>query len=151
MRHLEDIQLTPDQNQTLKNATSNRSCEEDELKMSELKAKTKAELNMILSEVINRVLPVFGEKLKKVILYGSYARGDYDAESDVDVMFIIDEAEDKIVNYRKGLRQAMAGIDLKYDALICGHIQNHERFMKYMNDVPFYSNISREGIVYYEQ
>jgi predicted nucleotidyltransferase len=40
---------------------------------------------MILNELIERVRPVFGDKLKKVILFGSYARGDYDAESDVDI------------------------------------------------------------------
>jgi predicted nucleotidyltransferase len=119
--------------------------------MAELKAKTKAEVNMILSEIIDRVRPVFGEKLKKVILYGSYARGDYDADSDVDVMFMIDEDDNNIVEYRKSVRQAMSGIDLKYDVLVSGHIQNYERFIKYMYDVPFYENVSREGIVYYEQ
>ena len=87
----------------------------------------------------------------KVILYGSYARGDYDAESDVDVMFIIDEDDVNIMKYRRGVRLAMSGIDLKYDVLVCGHVQNYNRFIKYMNDVPFYENVSREGIVYYEQ
>lgn len=119
--------------------------------MAELKIKTKDEVNMILSEIINRVRPVFGEKLKKVILYGSYARGDYDVESDIDIMFMIDEDDNEIVNYRRNVRRAMSGIDLKYDVLVCGHVQNYNRFIKYMNDIPFYINVSREGIVYYEQ
>ena len=119
--------------------------------MADLKAKTKAEVDMILNEIVDRVRPVFGEKLKKVVLYGSYARGDYDAESDVDVMFMIDEDDNEIVKYRKNVRRAMSGIDLKYGALICGHVQNYNRFIKYMNDVPFYENVSREGIVYYEK
>jgi uncharacterized protein len=33
-----------------------------------------------------------GEKLEKVILFGSYARGDYDEESDIDIMVIADIA-----------------------------------------------------------
>ena len=31
-----------------------------------------------------------GDKLDKVILYGSYARGDYDDESDIDIMVLAD-------------------------------------------------------------
>ncbi|MCL6589874.1 MAG: nucleotidyltransferase domain-containing protein [Firmicutes bacterium] len=33
------------------------------------------------------------------MLYGSYTRGNYAAESDVDVMFMFDEDDDKIGNY----------------------------------------------------
>ena len=119
--------------------------------MAELKAKTTEEINMIVRDLVDRVRPVFGSKLKKVILYGSYARGDFDAESDIDVMFMVDDDDDNIVKYRRSVRQAMSGIDLKYDALVCGHIQNFDRFTKYMLDVPFYKNVSMEGIVYYEQ
>lgn len=119
--------------------------------MMELKAKTGTEINIILTEIIEKVRPIFGEKLKKVILYGSYARGDYDAESDVDVMFVVDEDDNNIVKHRKSVQLAMSGMDLRYDALICGHIQNYDRFIRYMHVIPFYQNVSREGIVYYEQ
>ncbi|HED36937.1 MAG TPA: nucleotidyltransferase domain-containing protein, partial [Ignavibacteria bacterium] len=41
-------------------------------------------LNYLLPELEKRIKDSFGDKLKKIILYGSYARGDYDSESDVD-------------------------------------------------------------------
>lgn len=59
--------------------------------MPYLTAKTPAELKLILDELIQKILPIFGSKLKRVILFGSYARGDYDEESDIDVMFLIDD------------------------------------------------------------
>jgi tRNA nucleotidyltransferase (CCA-adding enzyme) len=59
--------------------------------LQELTAKSPEELKMILNELIERVRPVFGDKLKKVVLFGSYARGDYDAESDVDVMLMVND------------------------------------------------------------
>ena len=36
--------------------------------MGELSAKTETEVNAIMTELINRIHPVFGNKLKKVIL-----------------------------------------------------------------------------------
>lgn len=34
---------------------------------------------------------LLGEKLKKLILFGSYSRGDYDRESDIDLIGLVDE------------------------------------------------------------
>ena len=43
---------------------------------------------------------LFGEHLNKVIVYGSYARGDYKKNSDVDIMILVDLSETEIkVNY----------------------------------------------------
>jgi predicted nucleotidyltransferase len=48
---------------------------------------------------LNTALPVlefklkqfFKEKLRKIILCGSYARGNYDNESDVDILIVIND------------------------------------------------------------
>jgi uncharacterized protein len=119
--------------------------------MSELRSKTKSEIDMILNELIAKVTPILGEKLKKVILYGSYARGNNDAESDIDVMFIVDEEDEGIRKYRDSIQAIEREIDWKYGVLVCGHIQNYNRFQQYLNDLPFYYNVNRDGVVYYEQ
>ena len=54
--------------------------------MHNLRARTREELNAVLNEVVSQIKPVFGDKLKKVVLFGSYARGDYDAESGREVL-----------------------------------------------------------------
>lgn len=46
---------------------------------------------------------VSGNHIKKVILYGSYARGDFGRDSDIDIMILVDmkdyrDYEDKIYN-----------------------------------------------------
>ena len=38
----------------------------------------------------------YGEKLYKLILFGSCARGDFDNESDVDIMILLDVPRDNI-------------------------------------------------------
>lgn len=37
-----------------------------------------------------------GSKLTKVIVYGSYARGDYNSSSDVDVMILVKMSDNEI-------------------------------------------------------
>ena len=45
----------------------------------------KRKIIMLFSREMKRIL---GENLKKVILYGSYARGDYTENSDIDIMVL---------------------------------------------------------------
>jgi len=40
-------------------------------------------LNEITNKVVRAARECLGDKLDRVILYGSYARGDYDDESDI--------------------------------------------------------------------
>lgn len=44
------------------------------------------QLNTILGEITDNIKDLYGSKLKKIILYGSYARGHQDEESDIDLM-----------------------------------------------------------------
>ena len=46
---------------------------------------TRNELNIILQKMAQIYRSVYGEELVQVILYGSYARGDYNHDSDVDL------------------------------------------------------------------
>ncbi|MBU0700188.1 nucleotidyltransferase domain-containing protein [bacterium] len=115
-----------------------------------LKAKTKNEIDLIMNELIEKTIPIFGDKLKKVILYGSYARGNYDAESDVDVMFLIDEDEKDIRKDVKKVIRMETEIGLQYDVFISPLLQSYSKFTKYLSVLPFYQNIEKEGIVIYE-
>ena len=47
-------------------------------------------VNEEIQKFINEVKKILGDRLKKVILYGSYARGDYNKKSDVDIMILTD-------------------------------------------------------------
>ena len=39
---------------------------------------------------------LFGNDLSKIIIYGSYARGDYNQSSDIDIMILVHLSEEDI-------------------------------------------------------
>ena len=51
---------------------------------------TPNELHIILRKISEAYRMTYGEKLIKIILYGSYARGDYEKNSDIDIVAIVD-------------------------------------------------------------
>jgi predicted nucleotidyltransferase len=115
-----------------------------------LRTKTKSEIDLIMSELLERTIQIFGNKLKKVVLYGSYARGDFDEESDMDVMFLVDKEEAEL---RKDVDKVISletEIGLQYDVFISPLLQSNAKFLKYLPVIPFYQNIEKEGIVFYE-
>ena len=66
-----------------------------------------------INELLILVDQVFGEKAKRVILYGSYARGDFNRSSDIDVMILTDLNEDELIEYRDKLWDLAYDIELE--------------------------------------
>lgn len=47
---------------------------------------TENQLKQVLDVVAENARSIFGTSLHSVILFGSYVRGDYDEESDIDIL-----------------------------------------------------------------
>ena len=47
----------------------------------------------LIDQYISEIKKIYGLHLRKVILYGSYARGDFEQNSDVDIMILLDISE----------------------------------------------------------
>lgn len=105
-----------------------------------------------LDEIMNKIVAfskkAFGEKFKNVILYGSYARGDYDAESDIDVMIMIDMSREELVKYRRMMNEFCTDLDLQYSVLLSIKLQSQPFFNEWINVLPFYQNVAKDGIMY---
>lgn len=108
---------------------------------------SKSELQIILTEIAKTAKETFGEQLDSVILYGSYARGDYTPDSDVDIMILVRGiAPEELWKYRSSITSKTSELGLEYDLLIVPLIKDAETFNKYMNVLPFYQNVHEEGI-----
>ena len=100
-----------------------------------------------IEDFINGVNEILGERVKKIILYGSYARGDYNKSSDIDIMILADLTDDEIVKYRTQIWDLAYDIQLENDIILSTLIKNIEQFNYWLDTIPFYMNIQKEGVV----
>ena len=108
-------------------------------------------IDTLLSTLVENVKATFGKSLVSVILYGSYARGDFDADSDVDIMAIIDLTTDEIARYSGEIDKLASRLSLENDVCktICISLQDSVTFNKYRSYLPFFSNVVSEGVKLY--
>ena len=109
---------------------------------------TKNQAIDILSEVYSACSSIFKELMKEAYLYGSYARGDYGKESDVDILVtaVLDRSD--LAKYRYELASVSSDLSLKHNVTVSVTVKPHEDFVRYSSSVPFYTNVIKEGIRY---
>ncbi len=107
---------------------------------------TQSTLNEILEIVISRSKEIFKEKLTDIILFGSYARGDYDNESDIDILIVANLSFEEIRSYRKQLDDICGDLLFEYGVLVSIIEKDYDTYSKYSQILPFYKNILREGV-----
>ena len=102
----------------------------------------------IFHEVYHACDPIFGSHLKGGFLYGSYARGDYHAESDIDILLTVDIPPEDICAYRWAVAEVSSDLSLKHDVTISVAVKAKQQFEKYARVLPYYQNVLKEGIRY---
>lgn len=56
-------------------------------------------IQTLLEIYVTKLLDIYGSHIKSVILYGSYARGDYTEDSDIDIMILLDISDMEIKKF----------------------------------------------------
>ncbi|MBU4503000.1 MAG: nucleotidyltransferase domain-containing protein [Nanoarchaeota archaeon] len=106
--------------------------------------KLKDNERVALQELKRRLLERF--KKAEIILYGSKARGDYDRESDIDLLILIDEEintalEDEIISLAYD-------IELLYDVVFGLLIESKRDWnSEIFRAMPIHWNVNREGVL----
>jgi len=100
-------------------------------------------LDPLLSEVKRRLVAFYGDRLDRVVLFGSRARGDHNAESDYDVAVFLRDYDGKMAEVERladiswELWEATGAVlsmkpfdadDWRHDTLIMRHI-HHDGFV----------------------
>jgi predicted nucleotidyltransferase len=108
-----------------------------------MKAKVPLKIRKLMKELKAGLLRIYGDKLKAVYLYGSYARGDYRPGSDVDVMILLSDYK----NYWEELRRSTelaSDISLEYDVTVSRLIMKEIQWIQ--SDMPVLRNIRKDGV-----
>lgn len=78
-----------------------------------------------LAGFVGRLLAAEGRRIQNVILFGSRARGDANADSDLDVLVIIDRYDSQTDHL---VTKTAARVSLEYDTLLNTHIVTADRW-----------------------
>lgn len=106
-------------------------------------------IGTLLGEYVDRVNKIYGKHLRSVILYGSYARGDFRPDSDIDIMILVDLTDMEIEKYRKQLSGITYDFNEEHDTDIKPIAKSDAHFRKWMGVYPFYMAVQKEGVELY--
>ena len=103
----------------------------------------------IISELKIRLKTIFGDKLKQVILFGSYARQEEDEGSDMDIMVLLDMEEEEIRIYHDKILDVIVDLTTAHGRVISIIENNYTYFYDWVDYMPFFTSVRNEGIYIY--
>ena len=110
---------------------------------------SEVQLEQIKNEISNGIQNAIGSSLHKIILYGSYARGDFNDDSDIDIMVLADISASDMSKYRAMINDIASTVSLEYNALVTISIKSKQLFYNRLGILPFYQNVIKDGIELY--
>jgi predicted nucleotidyltransferase len=94
--------------------------------------------------VVAKFSETFGENLVEVYLFGSKARGDFHADSDIDLLVILEQID---AESRWQVRATAANFSLDYDVLFNTHLYDKARWDKIVQyEDTLWREVERDGI-----
>ena len=89
----------------------------------------------------------YGDRLAKIILFGSYARGDFHEESDMDFMVLLKDEEVKMYREQSYIFDMVYDLSMKENISLSVFPTSVKKFLT--SPRPIYQNIKTEGITIY--
>jgi uncharacterized protein len=105
--------------------------------------KIPAKVQIILDETRKELQKIYRDRLKDIILFGSYARGDFLEDSDIDIILLIENAKD-IFAEREKYFPIVSRISLEYDKIVSIIPFDSREFLE--KRTPLILNVNKEGI-----
>ena len=104
-------------------------------------------VNHVVFQFSRELKRMLGERLVRVVLYGSYARGTYHDNSDVDIMILVKMSEDELRQIKNSIYDLAFEIEMDTGIDIAPIIKEKQQYEYWVDTLPFYKNIKEEGVV----
>jgi len=118
----------------------------DDAKQKHLMKQIPQAVAAVTDELRHNAQTILGDKLRKIILYGSYARGDYKEYSDLDIMVLADYNESEESGLQEAIYKISSHASLEYDITVSMYLNNESLFKSRLHISPYYRNIISEGV-----
>lgn len=106
-------------------------------------------IQKLIAQYIEEIKRIYGSHLRSIILYGSYARGDYKADSDIDIMILVDMSDIELKVFGDQLSFMTFDFNMDNDLDIKPMAKSEQHFLKWVQNYPFYANVRKEGVILY--
>lgn len=103
-------------------------------------------ISTLLGDYRKALTEIFGEYSIRIILYGSYARGDFNQNSDIDIMILADVRPEEISYYADKVYDITYDFEVEYRIEINPSIQNRQIYEQWKKVYPFFINIEKDGV-----
>lgn len=104
-------------------------------------------LSLLLEKYRKVIVQILGNQLNKIVLYGSYARGDFKQDSDIDFMILADIQPEEISGYADRIYNVTYDFEMQYGIEINPSVQCVQIYEQWKNVYPFFMNIEKDGVV----
>ncbi len=101
------------------------------------------EIRTLLEKLKSGLKQIYGEQFRQAYLFGSYARGDYDVDSDIDVLIVLSNFE-KYGAELKRTSELVGGLSFDYGTTVSVVFSREQEWK--VNKLPLWMNIHAEGV-----
>ena len=102
-------------------------------------------IEVVKNDVAVRVGDIVRANLIEIILYGSCARGDYTADSDIDIAILTRCSQEENQRYIDALASLATDLAIKYFAIVNFVCIPFNEYLEKKSWYAYYSNIDQEG------
>ena len=98
----------------------------------------------MLRATLDGIRPLLGGRVRRVVLFGSRARGDATAESDYDLLVVVDRRDEALI---EALYRTVMDVLLHSGKLVSLKVVPEEAFERLRSlRTPFVDNVLRDGV-----
>ena len=107
---------------------------------------SRMEVETIIAKLCGEVTRIFPQDKIDAILFGSYARGDAEFGSDIDVLLLVDSSREAIAEKNWQIGEIASDLFMDYGVMVSPIVENRKYYQDRIDLLPFFGYIDWEGV-----